>query len=315
MHRVLQVAALLLLAGCAGTEHFGASVSQDLATEATSSAGLLLGSLGFGAPNYYTDLEFHFRRKSDSKSGSVRIPPARCAAGKTEIKGDGGRAVQVFAVPLPPGDYEFFTYLGYAPGGGDTNYGRPKIDFSIPFTIAAGHTTYVGEYIVESRPQMRSTGRLVPEARIVVADRLDRDLAVARDAGRPVGSAAPERAVPDMTQTCEFRRPGASAPRLSGCRQARTPRRKRTWLGAIAGERLRQAALAPGARHPLGKVGEDQHARPLVGVAPAIQDPGDRQRQRRRFQGHQGSARPERREPQLPGEAEHEQPEQAARRG
>jgi hypothetical protein len=199
MRRVLQSVALMLLAGCAGTEHFGASVSQDLAAESTSSAGLLLGSLGFGAPNYYTDLEFHFRRKSDRKSGSIRIPPRTAAlTGKTEIKGEGGRAVQVFAVPLPPGDYEFFTYLGYAPGGGDTNHGRPRIDFSIPFTIAAGRTTYLGEYIVESRPQMRSTGRLVPEARIVVADRLERDFAAARDAGRPVGTATAAKAVPDV---------------------------------------------------------------------------------------------------------------------
>jgi hypothetical protein len=199
MRRVLRVAALLVLAGCAGTEHFGASVSKDLAAESATSAGLLLGSLGFGVPNYYTDLEFHFRRKSDGKAGSVRIPPRPAAqpAG-TEIKGEGARAVQVFAVPLPPGDYEFFTYLGYAPGGGDTNYGRPRVDFSIPFTIAAGRTTYVGEYIVESRPQMRSTGRLVAEARIVVADRLDRDLAVAKDAGRAVGAAAPASSVPDL---------------------------------------------------------------------------------------------------------------------
>jgi hypothetical protein len=199
MRRALLVAGFLSLAGCAGTEHFGATVSQDLAAESASSAGLLLGSLGFGVPNAYTDLEFHFRRRSDGKSGSVRIPPRPAAQpASTAIKGDGGRAVQVFAVPLPPGDYEFFTYLGYAPGSGDTNHARPKVDFSIPFTIAAGRTTYVGEYIVDSRPQMRSTGRMVAEARFVVSDRLERDLAVARDAGRPVGTAAPSRAVPDV---------------------------------------------------------------------------------------------------------------------
>lgn len=199
MRRVLLALGFLSLAGCAGTEHFGASVSQELAAESASSAGLLLGSLGFGAPNAYLDLEFHFRRKSDGKSGSLRIPPKPSAQpAKTEIKGEKGRVVQVFAVPLPPGDYEFFTYLGYAPGSGDTKYARPKVDFSIPFTIAAGRTTYVGEYIVESRPQMRSTGRLVAEARFLVADKLDRDLAIAKEAGRPVGTAAPARAVPDV---------------------------------------------------------------------------------------------------------------------
>lgn len=199
MRRALLVAGFLSLAGCAGAEHFGARVSQDLAVESASSAGLLLGSLGFGTPNAYTDLEFHFRRRSDGKSGSVRIPPKSAAQpAKIEVKGEGGRAVQVFAVPLPPGDYEFFTYLGYAPGSGDTNYARPRVDFSIPFKITEGRTTYVGEYIVDSRPQMRSTGRLVAEARFVVADRLDRDLAAARGAGRPVGTAAPARAVPDV---------------------------------------------------------------------------------------------------------------------
>jgi hypothetical protein len=103
MRRVLRVAALLVLAGCAGTEHFGASVSKDLVAESATSAGLLLGSLGFGVPNYYTDLEFHFRRKSDRKSGSIRIPPRTAALpGKTEIKGEGGRVSQVgeeFVVP------------------------------------------------------------------------------------------------------------------------------------------------------------------------------------------------------------------------
>jgi hypothetical protein len=199
MRRALLVAGFVALAGCAGTEHFGASVSQDLVAESGSSAGLLLGSMGFGVPNAYTDLEFYFRRKSDGKSGSLRIPPKSAAqASKIEIKGEGGRALQVFAVPLPPGDYEFFTYLGYAPGSGDTNYARPRIDFSIPFTIAAGRTTYVGEYVVDSRPQMRSTGRLVAEARFVVADKLERDLAAARDAGRAVGTATAARAVPDL---------------------------------------------------------------------------------------------------------------------
>ena len=197
MGRALLLAACLALAGCAGTEHFGAKVSKGLAAEPGASAGLLLGSLGFGAPNAYLDLEFHFRRKNDRAAGSIRISQGAARPGDIEVKGEGGRRLTVFAVPLPPGEYEFFTYLGFAPGSGDANYARPRVDFSIPFAIAADRPTYVGEYVVESRPQMRSTGRLVAEAKFIVADRLERDAAAARGAGRPVGTAPPVRAVPD----------------------------------------------------------------------------------------------------------------------
>ncbi|HEX9185343.1 MAG TPA: hypothetical protein VF876_18960 [Burkholderiales bacterium] len=198
MLRALLAAACVALAGCAGTEHFGARVSKELQVEAGASAGLLLGSLGFGAPNAYLDLELHFRRRGDREPGSIRISQGAARPGEIETTGEGGRRVTIFAVPLPPGEYEFFTYLGFAPGSGDANYARPRVDFSIPFAIAAGRTTYVGEYIVESRPQMRSTGRLVAEAKIIVADRLERDLAAAKEAGRPVAAAPSLRAVPDM---------------------------------------------------------------------------------------------------------------------
>lgn len=201
MWRALLAAGSLALAGCAGTEHFGAKVSKELQAEPGAAAGLLLGSLGFGAPNAYLDLEFHFRRKGDRAPGSIRIGQGAARPGEVEVKGEGGRRVTVFAVPLPPGEYEFFTYLGFAPGSGDTNYARPRVDFSIPFAIASGRTTYVGEYLVESRPQMRSTGRLVAEARFVVADRLDRDIAAAKGAGRPIGAAPPARAIPDLKRS------------------------------------------------------------------------------------------------------------------
>ena len=198
MWRALIAAGCLALAGCAGTEHFGAKVSKELQAESGAAAGLLLGSLGFGAPNAYLDLEFHCRRRSDREAGSIRISQGAARPGEIEVKGEGGRRVTVFAVPLPPGEYEFFTYLGFAPGSGDTNYARPRVDFSIPFSIAGGRTTYVGEYVVESRPQMRSTGRLVAEAMFIVADRLERDDAAAKAAGRPVGAASPVKAIPDV---------------------------------------------------------------------------------------------------------------------
>ena len=60
---------------------------------------------------------------------------------------------------------------------------------------------------------------------------------------------------------------------------------------------LGDAALGPGAGHAFGEVGEHQHARPLVGVAPAAQDSGRRQDERQPLEGDQRSARAQRREP------------------
>ena len=78
---------------------------------------------------------------------------------------------------------------------------------------------------------------------------------------------------------------------------------------------LGNAPLGPGAGHAFGEVGEHQHARPLVGIAPAAQDSRRRQDERQRLQGDQRSAGAQRREPELPGEAEDDQRDQRARCG
>src|SRR5687768_5542178 len=72
-------------------------------------------------------------------------------------------------------------------------------------------------------------------------------------------------------------------------------------------ESTRYPLLSPCPRHALGEVGEDEHARPLEGVALSTKHARNRKGERQRLERHQGAARPQRREPQLPGEAESDQ--------
>src|SRR5262245_61820188 len=78
------------------------------------------------------------------------------------------------------------------------------------------------------------------------------------------------------------------------------------------GERLAHPAFAPSAGYAFGEVGKDQHARPLVGVAFSPHDSRERQRQRQRFKREQRASRPQRGEPQLPGEAKQDERDQRA---
>ena len=61
------------------------------------------------------------------------------------------------------------------------------------------------------------------------------------------------------------------------------------------------------------EVEQHQHARPLIGVAPAAQNAVERRGQRQRLDGEQRAAGANGREPQFPGDAQREQPDQAQR--
>ena len=62
--------------------------------------------------------------------------------------------------------------------------------------------------------------------------------------------------------------------------------------GFSDGELLRRAALGPSTRQSFGKVGKDEHAGPLVGVAPAFQNALQRKGERQRFQRGERAAGP-----------------------
>src|SRR6266404_2261102 len=72
-------------------------------------------------------------------------------------------------------------------------------------------------------------------------------------------------------------------------------------------ECLGSTAFAPRPHYALGEVGEDQHRRPLVGIAFSPQHAEQRQQQRQRLESQRRTARAQRRQPQFPGEAQEDQ--------
>ena len=97
---------------------------------------------------------------------------------------------------------------------------------------------------------------------------------------------------------------------------ARAARRPRTAPGTAAtsssASARAQAAVAPGAHHAFGEIEPDQQADPAVGVHAVAQQAGQRDAQRQHLERQPGAARPQRRQPQLPGQAQHDQAQQAA---
>ena len=77
---------------------------------------------------------------------------------------------------------------------------------------------------------------------------------------------------------------------------------------------LRETFVRPRTRDAFGEVGEDEHAGPLVGVAPASHNSTERQRERKRLQREPRVAMPQRRKPKLPCQTQRDQPDERGKR-
>lgn len=90
---------------------------------------------------------------------------------KMDFKGHESGNVDVET--LPPGQYEAYSFEVTT---GSLAYGgtwTPKQEFSIPFTIQPGQTTYIGNFA-------RSTDSTMGLGYFIISDKLDRDMAIAR---------------------------------------------------------------------------------------------------------------------------------------
>lgn len=133
---------VFILGACTSVE----SVPNNFVLDPISNKGVLIGSVTYHGT--YSGYSVLFRKVGEDRAsrlsiggGTALLPPSML---DWDIKQRGLRG-NVFAVELPAGDYEFFSWRvssGYAEV-------RPQQDFRIPFSIFPGKAVYLGNFKFE----------------------------------------------------------------------------------------------------------------------------------------------------------------------
>jgi hypothetical protein len=189
MTRIFALLSLVVLLGCAAE---GPRSGVPLDFEANSGllsgnydgadAGYLIMSLAAAHSHIaYNSYTIRFRKTDRSVAGGVwwgqhNISDQR----KLDIK-DRNETGIIDVRRLPPGDYEIFNYNIYFNSPYVQNSWWSKQDFAIPFTIASGKATYVGEFMAVAVTGKNILGISVPDgAYFVLSDKSSRDVSIAR---------------------------------------------------------------------------------------------------------------------------------------
>jgi hypothetical protein len=130
----------------------------------------------------YDDYFLYFRKKDRSAEGEIWWGQQNpFDQRKVDIKDDKQEGI-VDVRRLPPGDYEIFNFQAHINATTLQMRWESKSDFSIPFTIAAGRATYVGEMMaVELKRERGFLGLQSHEGiHVVLTDKSARDVSIAR---------------------------------------------------------------------------------------------------------------------------------------
>jgi hypothetical protein len=181
-HRAAFGVLLMGLASCAPVPTV--VVDQSLKVSAPDNAGKLVGTIGarLGAFNLeaspYVYNTLMFRRAGTTTGGALEFsPPDPPIRSYTPDYQDDRFKANTFAVDLPPGDYEFYSYRFYYNNGSVEKTFSPKAEFSIPFKIERGKATYVGSLIAWGVWGRNFLGIPIPAGGyFVVTDQSARDL-------------------------------------------------------------------------------------------------------------------------------------------
>lgn len=171
LKNLLHVGFLLVLvvvaAGCVTSQ---SNVSPDFKLNASGTTGILAGSITYLGP--YAGYRVSYRSiGNQSALGAIQTGEAvtllpRFSRGDTSLLGNPG---DLFAIELPVGDYEFFTWhvgSGYA-------HVRASTPFNIRFTVSAGKITYVGNFHFQITSRL---GLMVTGAELNHYDFAERDV-------------------------------------------------------------------------------------------------------------------------------------------
>jgi hypothetical protein len=173
MKKLLGVCFLLLSVGCAVDP---GRAPKGLADVPLEKSGVVFGSIGVGARSPYTNQGLRYRAKGSAESGSIQFVQSGIIDTPIDFA-DGQTKGSVFAIRLPPGEYELYNVLFFVNRAqfGSTTFSS-KADFSIPFTVTEGSATYLGEFMTHSVYGKNFFGMSMPGGGyFVVANKLDRD--------------------------------------------------------------------------------------------------------------------------------------------
>lgn len=174
----LVIACLLLLSGCIPKE--AVRMPTGLDGYSGGKAGQVFGTLGTFPNTPFSSVTIFFRQVGSKDPGRFFFaydsilggPPVDVA--ETKARGT------VFVGRLPAGDYELFQvnfFINRAQFGSTTFSAREE--FSIPFRVEEGKSTYLGEFIAYYTTGKNFFGMTIPAGGYyVVADKSQRDMAI-----------------------------------------------------------------------------------------------------------------------------------------
>jgi hypothetical protein len=179
MLKRLTVVFAFLLSGCA-------TVNRVPTDYAGQDAGKVVLGMGATAGTSYSSYSLLFRKKSHSvneeKATAGRFTYFQTnvfyrQAADYQTSAEGG---VVLVQSLPPGVYEIYNFdIFFNAGTVQNNYGS-RVDFSIPFTVKPGQTTYLGNYQANKLTGKNFLGLSLPAGAVfVVTDRLKAELPIA----------------------------------------------------------------------------------------------------------------------------------------
>lgn len=172
------IACLFLLSGCIPKE--AVRMPTALENYSGAKAGQVFGSLGTFPSTPFSSVTIFFRQTGSKDPGRFVFAYDSMLGGAPVDVAESKARGTVFVGRLPAGDYELFQVNFFINRGqfGTTTFSARE-EFSIPFRVEEGRSTYLGEFIAYDTTGKNFFGMRIPAGGyFVVADKYQRDVAI-----------------------------------------------------------------------------------------------------------------------------------------
>jgi hypothetical protein len=194
LNAALSAAMVVLISACATVGP--GEVPSGLSEAPPEKTGLVFGSVGVGGPTPFQTQGLRYRAMGSSENALIFFRKGGLMDTPVDFS-EGAARGSVFAMRLPPGDYELYNVLFFVNRAqfGSTTF-TAKGNFSIPFKVVEGTATYLGEFLTYPVTGKSIFGGRVPSGGyFVVSNKLDRDFSILARKGFPI----PRERVSDAT--------------------------------------------------------------------------------------------------------------------